>query len=141
MQAIDLIGDALEQQGIEYVAMSGSTRDRQKLVDRFQNEPRCKVFVMTLKTGGTGLNLTAASNVFIFDPWWNYAAESQAIDRAHRIGQTQKVFSYKIIAKDSIEEKILLLQQKKADLFKNIISADSSSIKSFSEDDIRFILS
>jgi superfamily II DNA or RNA helicase len=140
LQAIELIGEALDNQGIDYVSMSGSTKDRQRLVDRFQRDPDCKAFIMTLKTGGTGLNLTAADMVFIFDPWWNKAAESQAIDRSHRIGQSKTVFSYKMITKDSIEEKIILLQQQKADLFNSIISADSASLKSFTESDIKFIL-
>ncbi len=90
LAAIELIEDVLENAGIDFVSMTGSTRDRQKLVDRFQNDPNCKAFVMTLKTGGTGLNLTAADMVFIFDPWWNVAAERQAIDRTHRIGQTER---------------------------------------------------
>lgn len=140
LAAIELIGEALDEQGIDYVSMTGSTKDRQRLVDRFQKDTNCKVFLMTLKTGGTGLNLTAADRVFIFDPWWNKAAESQAIDRSHRIGQDKTVWSYKLITQNSIEEKILLLQERKAELFNSIISADSASIKSFSEADIKFIL-
>jgi SNF2 family DNA or RNA helicase len=95
---------------------------------------------MTLKTGGTGLNLTAADTVFIFDPWWNAAAENQAIDRAHRIGQRNTVMAYKFITKDTIEEKIILLQQKKKELFDSIISTDSAALKSLSEEDINYIL-
>ncbi len=140
LAAIELIGEELEKQGIDFVSMSGSTRDRQSLVDRFQNDPDCKVFLMTLKTGGTGLNLTAADIVFIFDPWWNKAAENQAIDRSHRMGQTRKVLSYKMIAEGTIEEKILLLQEKKSELFNNIISSDAASVKSLSAADIKFIL-
>ena len=140
LAAIELIEGVLENAGIDFVSMTGSTRDRQKLVDRFQNDTNCKAFVMTLKTGGTGLNLTAADMVFIFDPWWNVAAESQAIDRTHRIGQTRKVTSYKLIAQNTIEEKILLLQEKKKQLFDDIISADAASVKSLSEDDINYLL-
>lgn len=140
LAAIELIEGVLENAGIDFVSMTGSTRDRQKLVDRFQNDPNCKAFVMTLKTGGTGLNLTAADMVFIFDPWWNVAAESQAIDRTHRIGQTRKVTSYKLIAQNTIEEKILLLQEKKKQLFDDIISADAASVKSLSEEDINYLL-
>ncbi|TAF26753.1 MAG: hypothetical protein EAZ70_08135 [Runella slithyformis] len=140
LAALEHIGDLLDKQGIDYVSMSGSTRDRQQLVERFQNDTNCKVFLMTLKTGGTGLNLTAADMVFIFDPWWNKAAESQAIDRTHRIGQTQKVMAYKMITQGTIEEKIVLLQDKKAELFNAIISSDAASIKSFSETDIAFLL-
>ncbi len=141
LAAIEHIGEQLNQEGIEYVSMTGATRNRQELVDRFQQDPNCKVFLLTLKTGGTGLNLTAADMVFIFDPWWNKAAESQAVDRAHRIGQKGNVISYKMITQGTIEEKILLLQEKKGELFNSIISSDSSSLKSMSEDDIDFMLS
>jgi SNF2 family DNA or RNA helicase len=109
-------------------------------VERFQNDPSCKVFLMTLKTGGTGLNLTAADMVFIFDPWWNKAAENQAIDRSHRIGQSRKVMAYKMITQGTIEEKIMQLQEKKAALFDAVISADASALKSFTESDIAFML-
>ncbi len=140
LAALDRIGEQLDAQGIDYVSMSGSTRDRQRLVERFQNDPACKVFLMTLKTGGTGLNLTAADMVFIVDPWWNKAAENQAIDRTHRIGQTRKVMAYKMITQGTIEEKILELQDKKAELFNAIIASDSAALKSFSEADISFML-
>lgn len=140
LAALEQIGEQLDAQGIDYVRMSGSTRDRQRLVERFQTDPVCKVFLMTLKTGGTGLNLTAADMVFIFDPWWNKAAENQAIDRSHRIGQSRKVMAYKLITQGTIEEKILQLQEKKAELFNAVISADASALKSFSESDIAFLL-
>lgn len=138
--AIEVIGEELENAGINYVSMTGATRDRQALVNRFQNDPECQVFLMTLKTGGVGLNLTAADMVFIFDPWWNKAAENQAIDRAHRMGQLNTVMSYKLITKGTIEEKILLLQEKKGELLESIVSSDSASIKSLSETDVEFIL-
>jgi superfamily II DNA or RNA helicase len=140
LSAVELIGEKLDTQGIDYVTMTGSTRDRKTLVDRFQSDSDCKVFLMTLKTGGTGLNLTAADVVFIFDPWWNKAAENQAIDRAHRIGQNKSVTCYKLIAKGTIEEKIVQLQEVKAELFNNIIAGDSASLKSFSEEDINYIM-
>ena len=140
LAALELIGDKLEEQGVDYVSMSGSTKNRQQLVERFQTDINCKVFLLTLKTGGTGLNLTAADMVFVFDPWWNKAAENQAIDRTHRIGQDKTVLTYKLITKDTIEDKILLLQEQKAEIFNNIISADSASLKSISEDDIQFML-
>jgi SNF2 family DNA or RNA helicase len=140
LNALELIGEKLEEQGIEYISMNGSTRNRQQLVERFQNDAGCKVFLLTLKTGGTGLNLTAADMVFIFDPWWNKAAESQAIDRSHRMGQDKTVMSYKLITQGTIEEKILQLQEKKAEIFNSIISADSASLKSISEADIEFML-
>ncbi len=141
LAAIESIGERLDEAGIDFVSMSGATRNRQALVDQFQNDPNCRVFLMTLKTGGTGLNLTAADTIFIFDPWWNVAAENQAIDRAHRIGQTNKVIAYKLIVQHSIEEKILELQEMKKELFDNVITSDSSSLKSLSEEDIDFILS
>jgi SNF2 family DNA or RNA helicase len=142
LSAVDLIGQDLNQAGIDFVEMTGatSTRSRQEMVKRFQEDPQCRVFLMTLKTGGVGLNLTAADMVFIFDPWWNTAAENQAIDRTHRIGQDKTVFCYRLITKGTIEEKIQLLQEKKKELFANIIAADSASIKSLSENDIEFML-
>jgi len=141
LATIELIADQLDEMGIDFVSMTGATRDRQALVNRFQNDPNCKVFVMTLKTGGTGLNLTSADTIFIFDPWWNVAAENQAIDRAHRIGQKNKVLAYKLITEGTIEEKILQLQQVKKELFDNVISSDGASLKALSEEDIDFILS
>ncbi len=140
INALDTICEELTQAGIEYVSMSGATTDRQTLVNRFQQDKNCKVFVMTLKTGGVGLNLTAADMVFIYDPWWNIAAENQAIDRTHRMGQEKTVMSYKLITKGTIEEKILKLQEYKKELFDNIIGSDSASIKSMSQSDIDFML-
>ena len=140
LAAIELISEQLSNMDIDFVSMTGATRDRQSLVNKFQNDPNCRVFLMTLKTGGTGLNLTAADTIFIFDPWWNVAAENQAIDRAHRMGQTNKVLAYKMITQGTIEEKILQLQEKKKELFDNVISSDGASLKSMSEEDIDFIL-
>jgi len=140
LAAVELVGEELDKRGIDFVSMTGSTRNRQQLVERFQNDSECKVFILTLKTGGTGLNLTAADMVFIFDPWWNKAAENQAIDRTHRIGQQKTVMSYKLITIGTIEEKILKLQEIKSELFDNIISTDSASLKTMNEDDIQFIL-
>ncbi len=140
LNAIETISEDLEKNGIDFVAMTGATRDRQALVERFQNDKSCKVFLMTLKTGGVGLNLTAADMVYIYDPWWNLAAENQAIDRTHRMGQQKTVFSYKLITKGTIEEKILELQEKKKELFENLIGSDSASIKSLNQEDIDFIL-
>lgn len=137
---IELVGEQLDNYGIDFVSMTGSTRDRRVLVERFQTDPRCKVFLMTLKTGGVGLNLTAADTVFVFEPWWNKAAEEQAVNRLHRMGQTSKVLSYSLITRDSIEEKICLLQQQKSELFAGLIGNDGSSSKSLSEEDIDYIL-
>ena len=140
LAAVEWVGHDLEREGIGHVVLTGATRDRQSLVERFQTDPDISVFVMTLKTGGVGLNLTAADTVFLYDPWWNKAAENQAVDRAHRIGQTSKVTSYKLIARDSIEERILTLQERKSQLFDAVISSDGAVLKSLSEDDIDFIL-
>lgn len=140
LHAIETISEQLDEQGIDFVTMTGSTKNRQELVERFQKDTDCKVFLMTLKTGGTGLNLTAADIVFIFDPWWNKAAESQAIDRAHRIGQRSTVLSYRLITSGTIEDKIVQLQDKKSQLFQTIISDDTASLKSLSQGDIDFIM-
>ena len=138
--SIDSISKLLKSMEIEFVSMTGATKNRQDLVNTFQNNSKCKIFLMTLKTGGTGLNLTSADTIFIYEPWWNLAAENQAIDRAHRIGQKQKVMAYKLITKDTIEEKILELQLKKGELFDKVIANDSSVLKSMDEKDIDFIL-
>ncbi len=137
---IEITGEKLEEQGIEYAVMTGSTRDREAVVKRFQNTDKCKVLLMTLKTGGVGLNLTAADTVFIFEPWWNKAAEEQAINRLYRIGQKNNVNSYSLIVRGTIEEKIKLLQEQKTELFESLISADTSNSKTLSEEDIDFIL-
>ncbi|MFH1859719.1 MAG: DEAD/DEAH box helicase [bacterium] len=140
LDVLDCLAQDMESQGIDYLLMTGATRDRKTMVERFQNDDTYKVFLMTLKTGGIGLNLTAADYIFIFDPWWNKSAENQAIDRAHRIGQDKTVFSYKLIAKDTIEEKMLQLQGLKSELFENLISTDGASIKSLDESDVEFVL-
>ncbi|MDX9825038.1 MAG: SNF2-related protein [Sphaerochaeta sp.] len=140
LATIELISEDLSSIGIEHLVMTGATVDRQSLVQRFQSDPSIGAFVMTLKTGGLGLNLTAADYVFIVDPWWNRAAENQAIDRTHRIGQTNPVFCYRMIAKDTIEEKILELQQRKADLASSLLASDSNAVKALSEEDIEQLL-
>lgn len=137
---IELVSDKLNDYGVDFTCMTGSTHDRKSVVERFQNDPRCRVLLMTLKTGGVGLNLTAADTVYIFEPWWNKAAEEQAINRLHRFGQTAKVLCYSILTKGSIEEKICLLQQKKSELFEGLIGSDAGSAKHLSEEDINYIL-
>ena len=136
---IELLGERLDAEGISFETMTGATRDRKQVVDRFQNDPRCRVLLMTLKTGGVGLNLTAADTVFIAEPWWNRAAEEQGIARLHRIGQKTSVHAFSVITRGTIEEKIQLLQQQKADLFEGLIAADASS-KLLTEEDIDFML-
>ena len=136
---IELLGERLDTEGIAFETMTGATRDRKRIVERFQTDPRCKVLLMTLKTGGVGLNLTAADTVFIAEPWWNRAAEEQGIARLHRIGQKTSVHAFSVITKGTIEEKIQLLQQQKADLFEGLIASDASS-KQLTEEDIDFML-
>lgn len=99
------------------------------------------MFLISLKAGGVGLNLTAADYVFILDPWWNPAAEAQAVDRAHRIGQTRNVFAYRLIARDTVEERVLELQQRKRELAEAIITADNSVIRSLQREDLELLLS
>ena len=98
LAGVEQVGELLNELEIPYVSMTGATANRAQLVERFQNDPKLMVFVMTLKTGGVGLNLTAADTVFILDPWWNTSAEAQAVDRTHRIGQKKTVFTYRLIA-------------------------------------------
>lgn len=138
---IELVGEHLDRLGIGYATMTGATTDRKKVVDRFVTEPDCKVMLMTLKTGGVGLNLTVADTVIIFEPWWNRAAELQAINRLHRIGQSAKVMSYSMITHNTIEERIRELQEQKSLLVDEIISSDSGAFKHLTEEDIDFILS
>ncbi|HEY6400659.1 MAG TPA: SNF2-related protein, partial [Blastocatellia bacterium] len=138
---LSILRGRLDKQKLEYEYLDGSTRDRQARVERFQNDPDCKLFLISLKAGGLGLNLTAAEYVYLLDPWWNPAVESQAIDRAHRIGQTRQVFAYRIIARDTVEEKVLALQNTKRDLADAIINADNSLIRNLSREDLELLLS
>jgi SNF2 family DNA or RNA helicase len=110
-------------------------------VERFQNDADCRPFLVSLKAGGLGLNLTAAEYVFLLDPWWNPAVEAQALDRAHRIGQTRQVFAYRLIARDTVEEKVLELQKAKRDLAAAIIGADNCLIRNLRREDLEFLLS
>ena len=137
---IELVGDRLTEMGIDYTTMTGSTRDRRAVIERFQNDPACRALLMTLKTGGVGLNLTVADTVYIVEPWWNKAAEEQAINRLHRIGQKAKVMSYALITRDTIEEKIRQLQQQKQDLANSLIVGDAAMTKRLTEEDIKYIL-
>ena len=131
---------SLDQEGIVYEYLDGQTTDRKKPVERFQNDKDCPVFLISLKAGGTGLNLTAADYVFILDPWWNPAVEAQAIGRAHRIGQSQKVFAYRMIAQGTVEEKILELQKTKRELAESIISEDKDFLKNLTKEDLEMLL-
>jgi non-specific serine/threonine protein kinase len=134
---LKLVRHELDERGIKYVYLDGQTPNRHSRVDLFQNDPSFPFFLISLKAGGVGLNLTAAEYVIHLDPWWNPAVEMQASDRAHRIGQEKPVFVYKIIARDTVEEKILQLQEKKRALVKSIIATEASFFKSLTRDDVK----
>lgn len=129
-----------DAQGIKYSYLDGQTHNREEVVNEFRKDENIQVFLISIKAGGVGLNLTEADYVFILDPWWNPAVEQQAIDRTHRIGQTKNVFIYKFITKNSVEEKILALQERKRFLAETFISIEESFVKSLTEEDIRAIL-
>jgi SNF2 family DNA or RNA helicase len=136
-----IVRQKLDAEKRTYEYLDGQTRDRKERVERFQNDAACKLFLVSLKAGGLGLNLTAADYVFLLDPWWNPAAEAQAIDRTHRIGQSKHVFAYRLIARDTIEEKVLELQNSKRSLADAIITADNSIIGSLQREDLELLLS
>ncbi|MGB9627767.1 MAG: DEAD/DEAH box helicase, partial [Thermodesulfobacteriota bacterium] len=136
-----ILREELEKQKTPYAYLDGQTRNRKEVVERFQKDSDCRLFLISLKAGGLGLNLTEAEYVYLLDPWWNPAVEMQAIDRTHRIGQTKKVFAYRIIAKDTVEEKVLELQQTKRDLAEAIINVDNSLIRNLSKEDLELLLS
>lgn len=140
---LQLIANAMKERGIPFLYLDGSTKaiDRQGLVEQFQTDENLPVFLISLKAGGVGLTLTAADYVYLVDPWWNPAAEQQAIDRTHRIGQQNKVFAYKMICKDSVEEKILALQQRKKALAEELITEDTGFVKNMTAEDVDFLFS
>lgn len=133
---LKIVENYLKSQKIAYSYLDGSVKDRQGQVDKFQNDDSIRIFLISLKAGGIGLNLTEADYVFLLDPWWNPAIEAQAVDRAHRIGQRNTVFSYKFIARDTIEEKILKMQESKLKLAKDLITVEGSFVKSLTKEDI-----
>ena len=136
VKMLHIIRDHLEEEAIEFTYLDGSTKNREDVVDKFQNDEDIRIFLISLKAGGVGINLTAADYVIHYDPWWNPAVEMQATDRAHRIGQDKRVFAYKLITKDSVEEKILKLQEQKKSLVKNLITTEGGVFKSLSKKDI-----
>jgi SNF2 family DNA or RNA helicase len=137
---LSIVRKVLDSKKLTYEYLDGSTTHRELHVKRFQEDDDCKLFLISLKAGGLGLNLTAAEYVYLLDPWWNPAIEAQAIDRAHRIGQTRNVFAYRLIAKDTVEEKVLELQKSKRQLADSIINADNSIIRSITMEDIELLL-
>ncbi|MEM9863850.1 MAG: DEAD/DEAH box helicase, partial [Myxococcota bacterium] len=138
---LGLIRDALEEDGHKYEYLDGSTKDRIERVDRFNEDESITVFLISLKAGGTGLNLTGADTVVHFDPWWNPAVEDQATDRAHRIGQKKNVNVYRLIAEGSVEEKILELSAKKRALMENVLSTEGSPLKGLTKKDVDSLFS
>ena len=136
-----LLRPKLDEMGLTYEYLDGRTRDRAARVARFQTDPACPLFLISLKAGGLGLNLTAAEYVFLLDPWWNPAVEAQAIDRAHRIGQARHVFAYRLLARDTVEEKVAELQESKRELADAILSADSGLIRSLRAEELELLLS
>jgi SNF2 family DNA or RNA helicase len=137
VEMLKLIRGYFDEQNIVYEYLDGKTKERQKHIERFNNDPKVKVFLISLKTGGTGLNLTAADTVILVDPWWNPMIENQAIDRTHRIGQTRKVQVFRLITKGTVEEKIISLQRSKLDLFQNVIDEGQSMIKLMDEQTLK----
>jgi len=140
VKQLTIYREYFNSENIPYAYLDGATQNRGDIVKHFQEDEKTRVFLISIKAGGVGLNLTEADYVFILDPWWNPAVEQQAIDRTHRIGQTKNVFIYKFITKDSVEEKILALQQRKLSLSRALITTEESFIKSLTPDDIKEIL-
>ncbi len=138
-----LIKHKLKELDVKFEYFDGSTSaiDREKAIQSFQNDNECRVFLISLKAGGVGLNLTAADYVYIVDPWWNPAVEQQAIDRTHRIGQTKNIFAYRMICKDTIEDKILQLQEKKRVLARDLIADDEGFVKALTRQDVEYLFS
>jgi non-specific serine/threonine protein kinase len=138
-----LIKEKLKALDVKFEYFDGSTSavDREKAIQNFQANEECRVFLISLKAGGVGLNLTAADYVYIVDPWWNPAVEQQAIDRTHRIGQTKPIFAYRMICKDTIEDKILQLQDRKRSLARDLIADDDGFVKNLTKEDVEYLFS
>ncbi|WP_118193800.1 DEAD/DEAH box helicase [Albibacterium indicum] len=141
VKQMKIYANYFKDNGIAFSYLDGATQNRQNVIDEYRESEEIKVFLISIKAGGVGLNLTEADYVFILDPWWNPAVEMQAIDRTHRIGQTKKVFIYKFITKDTVEEKILALQRNKQQLATSLIKVEESFVKSLTEADIAELLS
>jgi non-specific serine/threonine protein kinase len=140
---LGLIRQRLTELGVKFEYFDGSTSatDREKAIQSFQNDDEVRIFLISLKAGGVGLNLTAADYVYIVDPWWNPAVEQQAIDRTHRIGQTKNIFAYRMICKDTIEDKILQLQDKKRSLARDLVADDTGFVKTLTREDVEYLFS
>ena len=138
---LGLVRQRLDQRGIRYAYLDGQTRNRKQIVESFQNDPELPVFLISLKAGGLGLNLTAAEYVFLLDPWWNPAVEAQAIDRTHRIGQTKPVFAYRMICEDTVEQRVLELQNAKRELAEAVVTADENMLRTLTKGELEKLLS
>ena len=136
-----LLRAQLDREGLVYEYLDGATRRRGDRVKRFQDDPKCPLFLISLKAGGLGLNLTAAEYVFLLDPWWNPAVEAQAIDRTHRIGQTREVFAYRLVAGDTIEARILELQDRKRAVADAVLGESAGGLRSLEREDLELLLS
>jgi SNF2 family DNA or RNA helicase len=136
-----LLRRELDARGIVYEYLDGKTSNRRARVERFQNDPACRTFLVSLKAGGVGLNLTAADYVFILDPWWNPAVEAQAIDRTHRIGQTKRVVAYRLLARGTVEEKVEELKQRKRDLVRAVLGDGAGFGGKLSREDLELLMS
>jgi SNF2 family DNA or RNA helicase len=140
VEMLHLIEDRVQGLGCPIFKLTGQTEHRGDLVDKFQREEGAGLFLISLKAGGTGINLAAASYVILFDPWWNPAVENQAIDRVHRIGQTKTVFAYRLLMRDTIEDKIRQLQVRKSNLAKEVLGEEAFG-RALTLDDFRYLLS
>ncbi len=136
-----LVKRRFDERGVRYCYLDGQTRNRREVVHRFQTDPSANAFLVSLKTGGFGLNLTAAEYVFILDPWWNPAVEQQAIDRTHRIGQTRRVFAYRLICQDTVEQRIIDLQKQKQQIADAIVGGEQQVLSNLTREDLEQLLS
>jgi len=139
VEMLKILRGQIEERGWPLYMLTGQTTKRAEVVEQFQNDPRAAIFLLSLKAAGTGLNLTSASYVVLYDPWWNPAVEAQAIDRTHRIGQDRTVIAYRLVTRDTVEEKIWQLQQKKAQLVADIFGEGEFS-GALSKDDLNYLL-
>ncbi len=139
VQMLRLVREGMDHLALPYLYLDGKTRNRMEIVDQFQIDKSIPFFLISLKAGGQGLNLTAADYVIHIDPWWNPAVEMQASDRTHRIGQFKPVIIFKLITRDTVEEKILLLQERKRNIVDQIITTESSFFKALTEEDIQML--
>ena len=141
VQMLAIMRQVFDGLNIPYSYLDGKTKDRVSPITRFEKDPNIKLFLISMKAGGTGLNLTAADTVILYDPWWNPMVENQAIDRTHRIGQTKMVQVFRLITKGTVEEKIVALQNSKRELFDTVIEGGQNVLKGMSSEDIRQLFS